>query len=101
MNRRHLGATLYLSHDGLHGPTCGHREVPVTDYHFVLTVQGGSATQPMTHTFSGTRQVDHGYSRKAVYDRIVEACTENRRYQEFFQGDFAVLFFSLEPDRLE
>jgi len=73
----------------------------VLQYHWLMTLQGGSATQPVTMTFSGVTDVEAGDSRMATFTRLFQNLAADDDYSLVFSGGApAVVFFSLEPDRL-
>ena len=73
----------------------------MTEYHWLMTLQGGSATQPVTMTFSGVTDVTGGDSRMSTFAKLFQNLAEDDEYSLVFGGGApAVLFFSLEPDRL-
>lgn len=73
----------------------------MTQYHWLMTLQGGSATQPVTMTFSGVTDVDHGASRMETFAKLFQDLAADEEYSLVFSGGApTVLFFSLELDRL-
>jgi hypothetical protein len=73
----------------------------VIEYHYILTLQGGTANEPKVVTFSGTTNVDHGDSRERAFDTLVDRLRNSRNYRDSLGGaPTTVLFFSLEPDQL-
>jgi hypothetical protein len=73
----------------------------VIQYHWLMTLQGGSATQPVTMTFSGVTDVDHGGSRMETFAKLFQDLAADDEYSLVFSGGApAVLFFSLEPESL-
>jgi hypothetical protein len=73
----------------------------MTQYHWLMTLQGGSATQPVTMTFSGVTDVDRGGSRMETFARLFQDLAADDDYNLVFSGGApAVLFFSLEPEIL-
>jgi hypothetical protein len=70
-------------------------------YHWLMTLQGGSATQPVTMTFSGVTEVDHEGSRMQTFARLFQELAADDEYSLVFSGGApAVVFFSLEPEIL-
>jgi hypothetical protein len=66
-----------------------------------MTLQGGSATQPVTMTFSGVTDVDPGASRMETFAKLFQDLAADEEYSPVFSGGPpAVLFFSLEPESL-
>ena len=73
----------------------------MADYHYILTLQGGSTARPWTRTWMGVINLEAGVSRQAVYDDIYSSLANSREYRDLFaSGETVVLFFSLEPDQL-
>jgi hypothetical protein len=73
----------------------------MTQYHWLMTLQGGGATQPVTMTFSGVTDVDHGASRMETFAKLFQDLAADEEYNLVFSGGApAVLFFSLEPESL-
>jgi hypothetical protein len=73
----------------------------MTSYHWLMTLQGGSATQPVTMSFSGVTDVEQGDSRLETFTKLFKNLADDDDYTFVFSGGApAVLFFSLEPDRL-
>ncbi|HEY6498977.1 MAG TPA: hypothetical protein VIZ20_06085 [Streptosporangiaceae bacterium] len=73
----------------------------MTPYHWLMTLQGGSATQPVTMSFSGVTEVDSGDSRLETFTKLFKNLADDDEYSFVFSGGApAVVFFSLEPDSL-
>jgi hypothetical protein len=73
----------------------------VTEYHWLMTLQGGSATHPVTMTFSGVTEVEQGGSRMRTFAKLFQDLAADDEYSLVFSGGApAVLFFSLEPESL-
>ncbi len=73
----------------------------MTQYHWLMTLQGGSATQPVTMTFSGVTDVNQSGSRMETFAQLFQDLAADDDYAFVFSGGApAVLFFSLEPEIL-
>ena len=73
----------------------------MTQYHWLMTLPGGSATQPVTMTFSGVTDVEQGGSRLTTFAKLFQDLAGDDDYNFVFSGGApAVLFFSLEPETL-
>lgn len=74
--------------------------------HYIITLAGGTASQPWTKTWTDVYVLEESESRAALYEDILHKVWEEDR--EMFPADPGsadaedpvTLFFSLEPDEL-